>query len=773
MLYAVLSGFLLAAVAPWLVPRLGAHAGRVLALLPAGLFLWFASLLPAVGGGETLLWEYAWVPGLDVQLGFLVDGLSLLFALLISGIGALVTLYAGSYLAGHRDLARFFVWLLAFMASMLGLVLSDGLIALFVFWELTSITSFMLIGFAHEDKAARQAALQGLFITVGGGLALLAGFVLLALAAGGWSLSAVLDAGDAVREHAHYAVIAWLIFLGAFTKSAQVPFHFWLPNAMAAPTPVSAYLHSATMVKAGVYLLARFQPALGGTDLWVFTLTLVGAATLFTGALLALRSSGMKRMLAYSTVMALGTLTLLAGIGGETAAIAFVAFLLAHSLYKGALFLIAGVIDHETGCREVPEMGGFGRAMPVSFAVAVLAALSAAGVMPLFGFIAKELLFESALGLAAWQPVVLTLTLAGLVGGVAVAAVVGLRPWIGRPVTTPREPHEAPLDLLAGPALLALLGLLFGLLPGLAERGLLAAAAGAVHGQAVTPNLALWHGLNLPLAMSALTLVAGLLVAWRWDGIRKMLAGLGFVERFGAERGYDAGMLGLVRVAAWQTRLLQNGHLRYYILTTLSATALLLVYALVTRHAVIPPWSSSGVRLYEVVIGAVVLMAALVAVTTRSRLGAVASLGAAGFGVALIYVLFSAPDVGITQVLIETLTVLMLVLVLFRLPSFLGLTPGRIKLRDASISLTIGGLMSWLLLDAVAAHHQGSISRYFVENAVPAGHGQNIVNVILVDFRALDTLGEIVVLGLAAIGVYAMIKLRAEDRRRRGKEEPR
>lgn len=766
MLFAVLSGFLLAFAAPWLAGLAGRYGGWLLALLPAGLTLWFASFLPEVATGGPILFEYPWVPGLDVGLTFLLDGLSLLFALLIAGIGTFIVIYAGGYLADHPDLRRFYVVILAFMASMLGLVLASNLIALFVFWELTSITSYLLIGFDHEDEKARKAALQGLIVTVGGGLALLAGFVLLATAGGSYELAELLHNGEAIREHALYLPLLLLILLGAFTKSAQVPFHFWLPNAMAAPTPVSAYLHSATMVKGGVYLLARLNPSLGGTDAWLLLLSLFGALTMFTGAVMAIRSTGVKRLLAYSTVMALGTLTLLIGLGTPTAAAAAVTFLLAHSLYKGALFLIAGILDHETGCKDFRDLGGLGGKLPVTAAAAALAALSLAGILPLFGFVAKELLFEAVVG-APWIVVVpvILLALASALLIVAAAAIVGIRPYFGPTVPTPKHPHEAPPALLAGPVTLAALGLLFGLYPALAEQQILAAAARAVHGAPVELNLALWHGFNLPLLMSLVSLALGLWVYWRWEFVRARLDfHLEPRERFGPEEGYERFMDGIVRISEWQTRLLQNGYLRYYILTIVITLVVLTTYTLITRYPVVPTPRFAGIGIHTLAITLVIALAALVAVRTRSRLGAVAMLGAVGFGVALMYVLFSAPDVGITQVMVETLTVILLVLVIFRLPGLLALSQPRERYRDAGVAVALAGLLVWLLLVIEETRFFPSISAYFIENSQPVAHGRNIVNVILVDFRALDTLGEIFVLALAAVGVYAMIKLRAEDR---------
>jgi len=766
MLYAILSTFVLAALAPWVHRLTGRFSGWVLALLPAALFVYFLSFVPEISAGEVVVLVTPWMPGLDIQLSFLVDGLSLLFALLISGIGFFIISYAGRYLEGDRDLGRFYVIMLSFMGSMLGLVLADNLIAMFVFWELTSVTSYLLIGYNHEDLKARKAALQGLIVTVGGGLALLAGIVMLAIAGGSYELSEILNSGDAVREHALYLPMLILILIGAFTKSAQVPFHFWLPNAMAAPTPVSAYLHSATMVKAGVYLLARLNPSLGGTEVWFTVLALFGAVTMFVGVFLSFRSTGIKSVLAYSTVMALGTLTMLIGIGTDTALLAAMAFLLAHSLYKGALFLVAGILDHEAGAKDFLQTGGLRAALPVTSAFAILAALSMAGVLPLFGFVAKELMLESVLEAPGLVPVLTLLALASAILGVGVAAIVGIRPWFGPRVETAKKPHEAPPALVAGPVVLASLGLIFGLGPGLAEGGILAAAAQAVNGGVpVDAYLALWHGLNWPLAMSVLALVGGLFLYSRWDQVRERLLWVDDAARYGPERGYDKMMDGIVSVSDWQTRVLQSGYLRFYIMFVILTTAVMVGVTAQIYDVSVGPLAIADLRLYEMAIVVIMAFSALYAVLTRSRLGAVAALGSFGFTVALVFVLFSALDVGITQILVETLTVILLVLVLFRLPGFLGLSPWWVKLRDATVALAAGGMVTLLILSTHSAREFDSIAQELVEWSVPEGYGRNVVNVILVDFRALDTLGEIFVLALAAVGVYAMIRFRAEDRR--------
>jgi multicomponent Na+:H+ antiporter subunit A len=752
---AVLSGFGVALAAPALSRRLNNAAGWILALLPAGLTLYFASLLPRAAAERPATFSSSWAPELGLFFSFRADGLSLLFALLISGIGALVIVYASSYLKGNPNLGRFYAWLLTFMAAMLGVALADNVLLLFVFWELTSLSSFILIGFEHERESARAAALQALLVTGAGGLTLLAGLLLLGLAGGTLELSVLLGLGDVLRTSPYYVPALILILLGAFTKSAQFPFHFWLPNAMEAPTPVSAYLHSATMVKAGVYLLARLSPALGGTDLWMYAVGGVGAATMLIGGYLALLQTDLKRLLAYSTVSALGMLTLLIGLGSQLALEAAIVLLLAHGLYKGALFLVAGALDHETGTRDVTQLGGLFPKMRLTAVTAGLAALSMAGLPPLFGFISKELTYEAALEYGPW------LTAAVVAAGLSfvfVAGIVGIGPFWGRKTETPKSPHEAPPSMWLGSLTLASLSLLIGLFPASVSGLLVSPAFSAALGQTTSVKLALWHGVNPAFMLSVITVLAG---AGLYTVRVPLRSGL---SRLAWSRGpaflYQRSLDGLNALARGQTRFLQSGYLRYYLLTILLAATGLAGFTLFTQGGLHWPSAVTDVRFYELALGGLILSAAFAATISWSRLGAVAALGAAGYGVALIYLLFGAPDLAMTQFLIESLTVILFVLAFYHLPHFAQLTPRRSRLRDLLVALLAGGLMTALVLSVVGVQLYPSIADYFVESALPLAHGRNIVNVILVDFRGIDTLGEITVLGIASIGVYALLKLR-------------
>lgn len=764
---AILSGFALALVAPWLY-RVGRRAtGWILALLPAGLAFYFASHLRLIADGEAILISYPWVPGLSISLSFYMDGLSLLFALLISGIGTLVIIYAGGYLNGHHQLGRFYAFMLMFMASMLGVVLAGNLITMFVFWELTSLSSFLLIGFEHERETARAAALQALLVTSAGGLALLAGLLLLGQVSGSLELSAVLSRREAIAGHSLYLPILLLILAGAFTKSAQVPFHFWLPNAMEAPTPVSAYLHSATMVKAGVYLLARLGPILGGNDAWHYLVTGAGTTTMLLGAIMALQPKDLKRILAYSTISTLGALVLLVGLDTTLSVKAAMVFLIVHALYKGALFLVAGAVDHETGTRDVTRLGGLARVMPITAASAGLAALSMAGLPPLLGFINKELLYEAKMQAPRAAGLI---TAAGVVANallVAVAGIVSIQPFFGRQKATPKKPHEAPLALWLGPILLAGWGLVNGLFPEAIISPLVSAAVSAVQAEPTVVELKLWHGMNPVFALSVLTLAAGASVYIIRNRFLRVVSRTGlarFAVRWGVQRWYEWSLSGLNALARAQTRLLQSGYLRFYLLIIVATTVGLVGSTLLSRAGL--PGSKgwfSDVRFYEWVVAIIILMAALMAVLTQSRLAAIAALGVVGYSVALIYILFSAPDLAMTQFAVETMTVILFVLVLYRLPRFARLSSRPACIRDALIALALGALMMTLVLTATALPGASRLAPYFAASSLELAKGRNIVNVILVDFRALDTFGEIIVLAVAAIGIYALLKLRLHD----------
>ncbi len=739
--------------------RPGDGLAWLVALLPAALTLYFATLLPAVAAGESLRFAAAWVPSLGIGLTFLVDGLSLTFALLISGIGAFVTLYASLYLAGNPQLGRFMLTLQLFMVAMLGLVLADNVITLFVFWELTTLASFFLVGFDHDSPKARRAALQALLLTGAGGLALLAGLILLGSIAGSFELTEILTRGELIREHALYLPIFILLLLGAFTKSAQVPFHFWLPNAMAAPTPVSAYLHSATMVKAGIYLLARLHPAFSGTDAWIWSLTLFGAATALFAAVVALRQTDLKMALAYTTVMALGTLTMFLGAEATVAVAAAITFLIVHSFYKASLFLVVGILDRQLGTRDVDHLGGLARAMPITTAAAAAAAFSMAGFPPFLGFIGKELKYEGALAIASEPLLVAGAAVLANALMVAVAGIVAFRPFFGRARATPKTPSEAPLRLWIGPAVLASLGLLFGLAPSLIADSLVQPAVAAILGRPESIKLALWHGINLPLLLSLLTFALGLAIYAGHGALRRALATAETRLPTNADRAWDGLMDGIKRLAAWQTRLLQGGLLRRYLFTVFASFALLVGATLLITAALPAALTWPDLLFKHWVVVALIAAGAVTTARARSRLVAVCALGVVGVGIAMLFVMFGAPDVAITQLLVETLVVVLVAVAMLRLP---GLEQGRRAAAgrhlDALLAGSVGLVVALLVLAVVETPMDNRVTAYFEQTSVPEAFGRNIVNVILVDFRALDTFGEVAVVAVAALGAYALLR---------------
>ncbi|MEM6304988.1 MAG: proton-conducting transporter membrane subunit, partial [Pseudomonadota bacterium] len=555
-------------------------------LLSVALFAFFVSQAGAIADGGSLRIVWDWVPSLGISMSFLLDGLSLTFALLISGIGAMVFLYSNTYLAQHPQLARFMLFLTSFMLAMLGLVLADNLIALFVFWELTTITSYLLIGFGHATSNGRRSALQALFVTGAGALALLAGFILLGFTAGSFELSEILTKGDELKAHALYLPILILILAGTFTKSAQFPFHFWLPNAMAAPTPVSAFLHSATMVKAGVYLMARMHPAMSGTDVWFWTLTIAGAFTAVFASVLALRQTDLKQALAYTTLMALGTLTLFLGQTSGYAMTAFATFLIVHSLYKASLFLVVGCIDYGTGTRDADTLGGLGKLMPVTAIAAGVAALSMAGFPPFLGFIGKELKYAGVLAIGS-EPflfAVALLTANALM--FAVAGVVALRPfWSKQTHELPRAPREAPWQMLLGPVLLAALGAFFGIYSDPLQVALVDPTVASLLGSTEdAKELKLWAGVNMPLFMSIATVVLGALLYLAHRRLRAWLTRVDAATP-SFDNGWDRFLAGLKGFAAWQTRIIQPGRLRTYIAATFTTVFIALAGTMFLRDA--------------------------------------------------------------------------------------------------------------------------------------------------------------------------------------------
>ncbi|MGH8501641.1 MAG: monovalent cation/H+ antiporter subunit A [Gammaproteobacteria bacterium] len=745
-----------------LIRRSRAAAAWATAAVTAAALGLLLSLAPRVFAGEVVEAGWRWMPAIGLNAIFRLDGLGLLFALLILGIGLLVILYARYYLSERDPMGRFYAFLLLFMGAMLGIVLSGNLLLMLMFWELTSLGSFLLIGYWQYRPDARQGARMALTVTGGGGLALLAGVVLLGHVAGSFQLSVILDSGAAIKTHPLYPAILVLILLGAFTKSAQFPFHFWLPHAMAAPTPVSAYLHSATMVKAGVFLLARLFPVLSGGDLWFYLVGGAGLITLLFAAYAALFKHDLKGLLAYSTLSHLGLITLLFGFGTPLSAVAALFHIINHAIFKASLFMAAGIIDHETGTRDMRKINGLWSYMPYTACLAMVAAASMAGVPLLNGFLSKEMFFSEALALSPFGAWSWLLPAAAVLWGIfSVAYSVRFVHDVffnGEPVDLPRTPHEPPRWMRIPVDILVVLCLLVGVAPAvIVQPLLLAAATGTLHVPPPDYSLAIWHGFNTPFMMSLLALTAGTLVY----SLRRYLFALHdhVLPRVDAKAMYDLALNALQAGARRFTEWLENGSLQRYV-TLLVVTALALGAAPFWRSGTqlsgsLAAQSADGVT----VLGTIILAAAAVAtaVLHKRRLLALVSLSAVGLMVSLAYVRFSAPDLALTQLVVEVVSTLLLLLALYFLPQYSPAeTSGWQRSRDVLISAATGlGVMAlaWALL----TRPPESISGYFLENSKPGGGGTNVVNVILVDFRGFDTLGEITVLAIAALAIFALL----------------
>lgn len=747
---------LLAALAPALAGRVGRRVFALCALAPAATLAWAAAHARALVAGGSVVERLPWAAALGIEVTLRVDALSLLMLTIVSGVGVLVLVYAVSYFHQEPGLGRAAGALTAFAGAMAGLVVADNLFALYVFWELTSIASYLLIGLDDRDRQAREAAQHALLVTAGGGTAMLAGFVVLGQAAGTYSLSGILADPPG---GAGVGVGLGLILVGAFTKSAQVPFHGWLPAAMAAPTPVSAYLHAASMVKAGVYLVARLAPAFAAAyAFWRPLVVVVGLATLLHGALLALRQHDLKLLLAYGTVSQLGLMLALVGAGDPKLTAAGLAVLLAHALYKAVLFLVVGIVDHEAGSRDIRVLEATARAMPVTFALATIAAASMMGIPPLFGYVAKEAALSDLVTLAGDPATVAVL--AAVVAGAALTVAYGARflaggfgGWWRSAERQPRRPHGEAGPVLLGPAaVLAVLTIALGAAPPVATA-VLEPAAAVLDPAAAGAKLELWHGFTLALGLSLLSLVLGAaLFAVRQD-VERLQARADWLP--GAQHVFSSTVAAVVRLSARVTAVVQNGSLPVYLVVVLLTAVVAPGLGLVR---VARPRVDLAADPLQVGAAAVLVVAAVGTARSRRRFVAVLYLGAVGYAMGLLFILHGAPDLALVQFAIETLTVLVFVLVLRHLPERFAnperrsVLPGRLTL-----SAAVGLFVAAFAVVATAARQTAAVSEAYLERAAPEAGGHNVVNLILVDFRALDTLGEITVLTVAALGVASLV----------------
>ncbi|MEO1718048.1 MAG: hydrogen gas-evolving membrane-bound hydrogenase subunit E [Planctomycetota bacterium] len=736
----------------------------VVAAVPLALGVWFATSSTEALASSGFLESWNWLPDLGLNLAFKVDGLSLTFALLICFIGAGVLLYTTSYLAQNPRLGYFMSILTGFMAAMLGLILADNVILLFVFWELTSITSFLLIGFDHERERARWAATQALLTTGLGGLALLAGLILLGIAGGSWTISS-LDT-QAVLQSDFYAAIAVLVMLGSFTKSAIFPFHYWLPNAMEAPSPVSALLHSATMVKAGVYLLARLHPTMGGVPMWDNTLGLLGGVTMVAGAFLATRQHQLKKILAYSTVSSLGTLVMLIGLDAAKAA---VTYLLAHAMFKGCLFLVAGTLTKMSGQKDPEQLGGLLRKSPALAIASLLAALSMAGMFPLIGFVSKEVMLKAGIAHPEYAIIATAAITVSAILTVMAALIVGVRPFFfkaaeGVEVAWKAAPGWRQLTL---PVILAAGGVVAGLSPALFAKPLIAGMVDAIDPAGIPHEIKLdWLKLLYPptlatyLSLGALAL--GTVFFLGRAAYRSITAPADLLNAVGPAKGYDGALAGVTGFAKLQTIILQNGSLQNYVRIMLATVVAVVAAALVRSLDLGVIGSLWGeITTFEIMLIAALIAAIFSSILQKTALATVACLSGVGFTIAMLFALLGAPDLAMTQFAVETLMLIIFVFVLFHLPRYRDLSKPLVRAADFGLASLFGVTLAFFVAAVLAGGSPPSIAEYHAANSLSGGYGRNVVNVILVDFRAIDTLGEIFVIGVAGIGVYTMLKLRA------------
>lgn len=743
----------------------GRLAGPLLALVPAFLFISLLMQLPDLPGGVAILQTIEWVPAYGVSLGFRLDGFSLLFSLLITGIGTLVVIYAGSYFSDDaKDRGRFLGFILLFMTAMLGTVLADDLIMLFIFWEMTSLVSFFLIGFKHEDTEARKAALQSLVVTAGGGLALLGGIIILGLTAGTFSLTEITAQAPQIASSPAFPAIMVLVLIGAFTKSAQFPFHFWLPNAMAAPTPASAYLHSATMVKLGVYLLARFDTGFGEYLIFYAPLMVFGGITMLIASFAVMRSTGFKAVLAWSTVTSLATLVMLVGVPGLAGVKATIGFLVAHALYKAALFFTAGQVIHSTHQYELARLGGLRFKLPITAIASLLAAVSMAGVPFFLGYKAKDLFLTATLGGGDWAVWLTFTALASSAVMTAVAGLAALRPFfIKAPYGEVKLYQGEYYGMALPPLALGLLGLAIGVVPALFWDSILTPAISALYGGQVTLSVHAMPDLGPKFLFTLGLLLAGAALVWLWLRLYrdpdKVKANIVW-----ADLGYSAVMGWLDRAGQIVARALQTLSLRVYIAITLAvSTAALLLALSGFDPGMIAAAAAEPLRPYMVVVLVLTLIGAAVAAFARSVLISILGVGIVGYTMAVVFLMNGAPDVAFTQFTVETLAIVILLAVLLRLSMKPAPQTSLLK-RPLALAISLGfGVACGLGVLAMSVlPFDTRLSDFFGEASYVEAQGRNVVNVILVDFRALDTLGEISVVAFATLCVWALLRRRVK-----------
>lgn len=793
---AILTPFLFAIFVPFLFKYIKKiHTGWFVLILPILLFIYFAQLLPTISNGGTVLSSSPWIPSLGIFFTAYVDGLGLLFALLITGIGVLVVLYSIYYLSDKKEsLHSFYVYLLMFMGAMLGVTLSDNLIVLYVFWELTSLASFLLIAYWYQREKSRYGAQKSMLITLFGGFAMLSGFVLLYLMADTYSIRELIAQVDMMVTNPLFFPAMILVLLGAFTKSAQFPFHIWLPDAMEAPTPVSAYLHSATMVKAGIYLVARFSPIFAGQAEWFWIVSGIGLVTLLWGSFIAVKQTDLKSILAFSTISQLGLIMSLLGIGsaavyfgyGETstiyttATLAAIFHLINHATFKGSLFMVAGIVDHETGTRDIRRLGGLMAFMPITFTLAVIGTFSMAGIPPFNGFLSKELFYTGVLraselqvfNMETWGILFPIIAWVASIFTFIYSMILVFKTFIGKyqPEQLAKKPHEAPLGLLISPMILASLVIIFGFFPNLLSYSIIEPAMAAIMPSLLGPedqfyvNIYFWHGFTPELYMTMGVIAVGTLLVttlnkWSWIYAR-------FPKRLQLNHFYDQGLVTFERLSSHTTRFYMTGLLRDYLIYIFAFVVIVLFSALFMFEAFqLNIQNVAPIGTFEAVLALLMVVAAIAVPITRSRLTAILVVGLVGYLVAFLFALFRAPDLALTQFIVETVSVALFLLAFYHLPELkkeVSRTP--FKAINLIVSAGVGIIVTLIAFSSLSTKMFDPISQFFLKASYDEAGGKNVVNVILVDFRGFDTLLEILVLGIASLGVYALIKLRLARR---------
>ena len=783
---AIISPFLLAILVPILYKLFrNVHTGWFVLPLPILLFSYFISFVSMTSNGQTFSKSAPWIPVLDIDFIAKVDGLGLLFALLITGIGSLVVLYSVFYLAKDKEqLNTFYVYLLLFMGAMLGVVLSDNLIVLYTFWEFTSFSSFLLIGYWYHKERSRYGAQKSMLITVFGGLSMLGGIILLYIMTGTFNISEIIGQASAISSHDLFIPAMLCFLLGAFTKSAQFPFHIWLPDAMEAPTPVSAYLHSATMVKAGIYLVARMSPVFAEEALWLWLVAGFGILTLFWGSFNAVKQTDLKAILAFSTVSQLGMIMSLLGIGAAAlhfdgvdrsyfgvATIAAVFHLINHATFKGSLFMVAGIVDHETGTRDIRKLGGLMNFMPITFTIALIGTFSMAGLPPFNGFLSKEMFFTGMIrvleldifSLETWGLLFPVIAWTASVFTFLYSMVLLFKTFTGKhqPEKLEKKPHEAPMGMLISPIVLASLVVVFGFFPNILSNSIIAPTVSSIMpGNTADVHISFWHGFKPELFMTLGVIAFGVILFKtlpKWNGVYRI-----FPENLSLNSLYDQLLLGIEKLSSKLTRTFMNGSIRTYLVYIFTFFIVILATTLAVKNAFKFDTSNiSSIGFYEVLLAIAVVIASISILFAKSRMTSIILLGAVGYTVSLFFVLFRAPDLALTQLVIETISVALFLLCFYHLPKN-SKNEERMgfKLTNALVSIGVGAIVTLIALSAHSNKVFDSIAQYYVENTYTEAAGKNMVNVILVDFRGFDTLFEITVLSIASLGIFTMIKLR-------------